>query len=126
MNEEKYKNWLHINDEESRSVNKEVYLIYYNEGKQAFLESLDPTTENNPYGLKYPKNPNQDTFYRAYPWFDGFRDASKDYFNNKYKLDEMQETIKQVIKNYGLELKYEDEYGYPYCKTPEGYTINLC
>ena len=125
INESKYNQWLHQNDEETRPVNKEIYIKYFNEGAEAFNKCLDPNLEDNPYGSKWPENPNYDLFYKAYPWYDGYRTASKEYFTNKYDLNTMQDDIRDVASKHGLTIEYSDEYSDPYAKTPEGFIVKL-
>ena len=120
MNTKRYKEWLYYNNDESRPLNKNVYQIYFNEGRKAFLDCLDPNKEENPHS-----EDGNDLFYKAYPWFDGYRAASEDYFYSKYKLEEFQNKVRTLIKEYGLKLKYSDEYHDPYAETPEGFIIKL-
>lgn len=118
MENDKYKNWLYTNNEEKRKLNLDVYLKYFNEGMTAFHKCLDPNKEDNPYGISKKE---KDLFYKGYPWFHGYRDASQKYFNKKYKIEEMKEKIRKIVKEYNLILKYSDEYGDPYVETPEGF-----
>lgn len=123
-----FQRWLKYNDDESRPVTKEVYLQYYKEGCVAFLACLHPTKEDNPYvdgdGRKTGKLDN--LCYKAYPWFDGYRDAAEKYFNEKYKINALQKKVRELVKEHGLILKYSDEYGDPYIMTKEGFCSKIC
>lgn len=105
----------------------EEYLKYYNEGKQAFLNG---NPQDNPYiwsDLKTDPDEYWTNKHKKWgcPWFDGYRETEKEYNENKYKLTQMQNEIREIVKKYGLVINYTDEYGTPYAQTPEGYTVEL-
>lgn len=58
-------------------------------------------------------------------WFDGYREPKRKYFKEKYKIPELQNKIKNLIESYGLVVKFEDEYNWPYMETPEGFGARL-
>jgi hypothetical protein len=127
------KNWWKISWERSRDTwlhgetygkgNKDIggdeeFEKYWEEGKQAFLKCLDPEAQDNPYS--------DFTDYRQawrLPWFGGFRTTCTDYFNEKYKILELQSKIRALILSHGLKIEREPEYNTPYAKTPEGFVI---
>ena len=111
---------------ESHYKGSEEFNRYYNEGKAAFLAGKEGGP--NPYdtGTIHDEGYwNTSIYHRRYPWYDGYRETQLAFYTNKYKLDAFQQEIKDVISKYGLTLDYEDEYGHPYVKTPEGYTLQL-
>jgi hypothetical protein len=94
---------------------------YYEEGKIAFSKTLNPIDKPNPYG--WPEGNAIDEITKRNLWFDGYRNASKEYFNNKYRIPELQNAIRNLILSHGLEIEYDSEYDTPYGRTPEGYVI---
>lgn len=96
------------------------YMVYHEEGKQAFLAGRD---ESNPYH----REENVNIRLRAYPWYDGYRETQAATMEAKYLLTMMQKEIRAVIAKYGLTVEDCDEYpaSYSYAKTPEGYHVKL-
>lgn len=91
----------------------------WQEGEDAFNATLS-VDENNPYG----NNKGYLSELRS-PWYFAFREAKRVYFENKYKIPELQAAIRRLVIDHGLEIKYDDEYNTPYGETPEGYGIAL-
>ena len=101
----------------------EQYKKYYNEGKQAFLDG-----KNDPLDNSYTDKKNDwlnDLQVKGYPWYEGYRETKSNFYEQKYKLEEMQNEIRGIVKKYGLEIEYSDEYCDPYAITPEGYQVKL-
>lgn len=96
-----------------------VFEKLYKEGEEAFNSTLS-IHERNPY----IDNKGYLSEWRC-PWFYGFRNAKKKYFEEKYKIPELQKALRELIFSYGLSIEYDDEYGTPYGITPEGYVIAL-
>ena len=59
------------------------------------------------------------------PWYHEYRGTADIYFKEKYKLIELQNKVRKLVKDHGCDIKYTDEYGTPYVETPEGYQIEL-
>jgi hypothetical protein len=102
---------------------------YYDEGSRYFHEVLDPDKQDNPYGNRPSGEIDADGWKKEYEkrglWFDGFKDSAKKYFNDKYKIPELQYKIRNLIFSYGLTIEYDLEYDTPYGITPEGFTVIL-
>jgi hypothetical protein len=91
----------------------------YKQGEDDFGKSLSPHGES-PYPFTTKKMINLRN-----AWFDGYRNAGKKYFNEKYQIPELQKAIRKLIADHGLEIEIEPEYDTPYARTPEGYVIAI-
>ena len=101
----------------------------YQEGADAFNKTLDLYGYENPYGnvpssqLPYEEWEKEDR--KRHDWFLGYRNASNQYFDEKYKIIELQKKIRELIFSHGLQIEYTDEYNTPYMVTPEGFSISI-
>ena len=110
---------------ESHYKGSSEYLRYYNEGRDAYLAGKE---EDPPYDTGTVVDPDywrNSIHHKRYPWYDGYRETRAAVMETKYRIKDMQAKIARIIKKHELVLDHEDEYGYPYAKTSEGYTVKL-
>lgn len=103
----------------------EDYKKYFDEGKLAYLNGLE---RNNPYNKKTIKDSDyweNHHAFKAIPWFDGYDETKKEFNYKKYKIDEFKKEILMLVKRYGFDVEYEDEYNMPFLITKDGYSFNF-
>ena len=103
----------------------EEYKKYYNEGRDAYLAGQE---EDSPYDTGTTADKDYWTtsvYHKRHPWYDGYRETETKTAEDKYQIKQMNEELKAVVAKYGLQIEYEDEYGYAYGKTPEGYDFRF-
>lgn len=94
--------------------------------EEGYLRGVRDWEENLKKGIfEEPDNPFEKYGKKRHGWFDGYRESKRKYFNEKYKLPELQGKIRELIESYGLVIKFEDEYNWPYMETPEGFGARL-
>ena len=106
-----------------------TYMKYYNEGVRAFWDGKDDPCDNPHTNSDLNNDPEEywlnKLVGRGYPWYDGYRETEKRINKEKYKLNEFQDEVLGLVKKYGLEIKYTDEYNYPYLITKDGFSLNF-
>ena len=105
------------------------YMKYYEEGKQAFFDRKDDPLDN-PYTNSNLVNDSDEYWLnklvgRGYPWYDGYRETEAKFNEDKYKIKEFKKEVKKLAEKYDFKIEHEDEYGYPYLVTPDGFRLDF-
>lgn len=100
----------------------DVFDACWKEGEEEFNKYGSAEAEaHNPY-----TNLKGSSSERRIPWYGGFRCVIAKYSEDKYKISDLQNSIRKLVEDHGLSINYTDEYGTPYIESPEGYTTELC
>jgi hypothetical protein len=111
-------------------------MSYYDDGYLAGVQDWEENLSNgifdepdNPYCTRPSSTYSKEEWRVEWPknrgWFSGYRDSKKKYFNDKYRIPELQSKVWALISSYGLAIKFEDEYHYAYMETPEGFESRI-
>lgn len=100
---------------------------YYDEGRGCFHSNLDKWRSDHNLN-PYIKNTGTRDYSQTGPariWRLGFCDAVRAFFFGKYNLNDMNKELLAIADKYGIGIEFDDEYGLPEGKTPEGFTFGL-